>query len=108
MNNKGKFEYSATTDNAQVADYLNRIAEGLRVGTLSMAAATRTINLAPNGVFKLEIEADSNKGKGRGSIVVEISWKTAAEIPHRELEISTQLHEEEEIPEPTASDTAEA
>ena len=107
MSSKGKFQYSATTDSAQVADYLNRIADGLRIGTLSMSADTKTINLAPNGVFKLEIEADRNQGKGRGSIVVEVSWRAAVESPRSALEISTQPVEEAVTLEPTTAEAGE-
>ena len=103
MTNKGKFEYSATTDGARVAAYLNKIADGLCAGSLSMAAANQTINLAPGGAVKLAIEADSNPDRCRGSIVLAISWKAATERPESPLDISTEPHEEAIALEPVAT-----
>ena len=90
MARKGKFSYSATADSARIAEYLTKIAEGLVTGSISLAADTRVINLEPADHVKVEIEAEGSADKGRGRIVMEISWKAVTEAPAGKLEISTQ------------------
>jgi amphi-Trp domain-containing protein len=93
MSSKSRFTYSATVDRAEVAAYLNRIAEGISAGSISMAAEKQLINLAPAGEFKLSIEADSNRDRSRGSLVLDLSWKAAADHCRGALEILPELRE---------------
>ena|SRR5438874_1918529 len=95
MSNKTKFAYSATADTARVAAYLTRIAEGLMSGSVTMTAEEKTINLAPSDVVQVSIEATSNVVKGRGCLVLDISWKAGAEGTHSTLEISNQAVNED-------------
>jgi amphi-Trp domain-containing protein len=89
MTGKAKFEYNATADGARIADYLTRIAEGFASGSISLAAQSESIDLAPGGVVKLMIEADGNAATHRGSLNLTISWKAASENQQDGLEIST-------------------
>jgi amphi-Trp domain-containing protein len=89
MTTKGKFEYSATADSARVAEYLAKIAEGLSTGSISLASQNETINLAPAKTIRLAIAADGNPEKTKGSLVVEISWKSMNGNHQPALEIST-------------------
>ena len=89
MTSKARFEYTATSDSARVAEYLSKIAEGLAAGSVSLAAHSESINLTPAGVVRLTIEADGNPERSRGSITLEISWRAASELQPLPLEIST-------------------
>jgi amphi-Trp domain-containing protein len=97
LSNKAKFEYSATADSARVAEYLTRIAEGFAAGSISLAAQSESINLAPTGTVKLTIEADGNPDRLRGSINLEISWKAATDNHQNSLEISTSPRVDEAL-----------
>jgi len=77
-----ELEFSTTTRGAQVAEYLNRIADGLRQGTLTIGAAGHTVQLQPSETIRLEVEVENRVDKGKGSLQLEISWKTAS--PARE------------------------
>ncbi len=90
-----ELEFSTTTRGAQVAEYLNRIADGLRQGALTIGAAGHTVHLQPAETIRLEVEAENRADKGKGSLQLEISWKTAS--PAREsvaevLVIETDAH----------------
>ena len=99
MTNRAKFDYNAPADTGCVAEYLTRIAEGLRSGSISLTADKKTINLAPSQVVRFEIDATSSAVKGRGSLVLEISWKAVTESARGTLEISTQPVKEDDDPE---------
>ena len=101
MGDDRKFEFTATLEAAQVADYLARIADGIRGGVIRLTAGERELQLGPVEVLKLEIEAEAKPEKGKGSIELEISWKSdyaattqeAARMPsHRSVEYCTPTH----------------
>lgn len=90
-----ELEFSTTTRGVQVAEYLNRIADGLRQGTLTLGAAGQTVHLQPAETIRLEVEAESRPDKGKGSLQLELSWKLSS--PAREshedvLAIETEPH----------------
>jgi amphi-Trp domain-containing protein len=77
-----EFEFSTTTRATQVAEYLNRIADGLRQGTLTLAASGHAVHLQPGDAVRLEVEAESRPDKGTASLQLDLSWKLAS--PARE------------------------
>jgi amphi-Trp domain-containing protein len=81
-----KFHFSASVGALDAADYLYRIADGLRQGGVAFAAADRSIWLQPGELARLELSAES-KGD-RGSIELEISWKTREIVRPPTLEIT--------------------
>jgi amphi-Trp domain-containing protein len=89
MGESGKFEFAATVEAARAAEYLVRLAEGLRGGGVNLSAGESTIHLVPGTLVKLEIEAEGKPEKAQGSVAVEISWKAdkVAEVPT--LEVTT-------------------
>jgi len=90
-----KFEFLATLDVQRAADYLSRIAEGFRKGTLTLAAGGRAISLVPTSMVKIELEAESKGSEaGRGSLDLEISWKEAYVAAAETLEISVEPRQE--------------
>ena len=74
-----EFEFSTTTRGSQVAEYLNRIADGLRQGALTLGAGGHGVHLQPGEMIRLEIEAESKPDKGTASLQLELSWKVAQE-----------------------------
>lgn len=86
---EGKFEYAGQVAAEQAAEYLDRIATGIRAGHIALGAGSRRASFAPTELLKLEIEAEAKDGKG--SVALELSWKPVDEA-EPELEI---LSEEE-------------
>lgn len=84
MGKQGEFEFAGSVAAEQAADYLERIAAGLRAGQISLGAGERRLSLAPGEMLKLEVEAESEGGKG--SVALELSWKPA-DAPTPTLEI---------------------
>jgi amphi-Trp domain-containing protein len=82
-----EFEFSTTTRATQVAEYLSRIADGLRHGTLTLAASGQAVHLQPADAVRLEVEAESRPDKGTASLQLDLSWKLAspAREPHEEV-----------------------
>ena len=90
-----KFEFLATLDAQRAADYLSRIAEGFRKGTLNLSAGGRSISLVPTSMVKIELEAESKGSEaGRGSLDLEISWKEAYVAADEALEVSVEPRKE--------------
>lgn len=81
---EGKFEYAGQVGSEQAAEYLERIAAGLRLGRVGLGAGAKRTALATGELLKLEIEAESKDGKG--SLAFELSWRPADE-PAPVLEI---------------------
>ena len=81
---EGKFEYAGQVAAEQAAEYLDRIAAGIRAGHLAFGAGARRASFAPAELMKLEIEAEAEEGKG--SVAIELSWKPIDE-PAPALEI---------------------
>jgi amphi-Trp domain-containing protein len=90
----GKFEFTATLEPAQAADYLSRIADGLRRGIIGLSSAGRAIRLEPSSIVSVEIAAEAKPEKSKGSLAVEISWKAREHVTADELEITVDPREE--------------
>jgi amphi-Trp domain-containing protein len=92
----GKFEFTATLEPAQAADYLSRIADGLRRGVIGLAAAGRSIRMEPGAWVTVEIAAESKPEKAKGSLAVEVSWKARERASSDTLEVTVDPREEAE------------
>ncbi|GEM_PF-1693965 len=90
----GKFEFSATLEASQVADYLVRIADGLRRGVIGLTAGERAVRLEPTAMLAFEIEAEGKPEKSAGSIAMELSWKPEYASAAEALEITVDPREE--------------
>jgi amphi-Trp domain-containing protein len=94
MRENGKFEFTATLEPSQAADYLSRIADGLRRGVIGLSSDGRTIRLEPGGMVSVEIVAESKPEKAKGSLGLEISWKARERVSGDALEITVDPREE--------------
>ena len=72
-----EFMFSSTTEVGRVAEYLMRIADGLRLGRVSLSAPGRMVQLEPARVVRLELGAQSKPEEGKASLELEISWEPA-------------------------------
>ena len=72
-----EFLFSSTTEVGRVAEYLMRIADGLRLGRVSLSAPGRMVQLEPARVVRLELGAQSKPEEGKASLELEISWEPA-------------------------------
>jgi amphi-Trp domain-containing protein len=84
MGSGDDFDFAGTIAAEQAAEYLERLAAGIRAGRIALGAGERKLSLAPSDMLKLEVEAESEGGKG--SLAFELSWKPA-ETPPPTLEI---------------------
>ena len=94
MGDNGKFEFTATLAPEQAADYLSKVADGLRRGVIGLAAAGRSIRLEPGALLTLEIAAESKPEKAKGSLAVELSWKAREQASVDNLEVTVDPREE--------------
>jgi len=94
MGENGKFEFTATLAPEQAADYLNKVADGLRRGVIGLAAAGRSIRLEPGALLTLEIAAETKPEKAKGSLAVEVSWKAREQASVHNLEVTVDPREE--------------
>jgi amphi-Trp domain-containing protein len=94
MGENGKFEFTGTAEPAQAADYLSRVADGLRRGVISLASAGRSIRMEPGTMVTVEIAAESKPDKGKGSLAIEVSWKAREQASVDTLEITVDPREE--------------
>lgn len=89
-----KFAFSATLEAAQVADYLVRIADGLRRGVVGFSAGGEAVRLAPTAMLALAIEAEGKAEKATGHIALELKWKPEYATEMENLEITVDPREE--------------
>lgn len=94
MAQNGKFEFTATLGLAQAADYLSKVADGLRRGVIGLSAAGRAIRLEPGAMVTLELAAECKPEKSKGSLALEISWKAREQASVETLEITVDPREE--------------
>lgn len=73
MGDKREFAFEGCASPAEVADALNRIAEGLRARSLSLSLGNDEITVFPDGELAMEIEASEKKSKAK--LEIAIAWK---------------------------------
>ena len=79
---KQQLEFAGTAERDVVAEYLNRLADGIRLGAVTLTSSGQSVHLESPQRLRLEVEARHRPDKGSSSIQLEISWK--AERPARE------------------------
>jgi amphi-Trp domain-containing protein len=87
MSDKNEFEYADKLSAMEVADYLEKIAEGLKTRSLKLQGKGQAISLLPQDTLKLKVSAEAKEGKG--SIEFEISWKNEYVVGSQKLEIGS-------------------
>ena len=73
MSKRNTFEFEGAATPTEAADVLNRIADGLRAGSLSLSMGDESIAVFPDGDLALEIEASEKQGKAK--IEIAVAWK---------------------------------
>ena len=73
MGERSTFEFEGAATPGEAADVLNRIAEGLRAGSLSLSMGEDSIAVFPDGDLSMEIEASEKQGKAK--IEIAVAWK---------------------------------
>jgi amphi-Trp domain-containing protein len=91
---KSKFAFSATLEATQVADYLMRIADGIRRGVVGLSAGGESVRLAPTAMLALGIKAEAKAEKASGRIALDLIWKPEFAADGQSLEITVDPREE--------------
>lgn len=81
---KERLEFAGTAGRDQIAEYLNRLADGFRLGAVTLTAGGQSVRLESSERLRLEVEARHRPNKGSSSIALEISWKAVS--PPREAD----------------------
>jgi amphi-Trp domain-containing protein len=83
------FKYSDKMRSEQAAEYLIKLAEGIRNGHLTLQAQGHTITIVPKDIVKLEVHATSREGKGE--LELEVSWREKYVLSAQRLDVETGL-----------------
>ncbi len=75
MSKKDAIEFSDSVPPAEAAGFLEAIAKSLRQGSSLLESGDQSLGLQIGKTVKLEIEAQSDPIKGKGSIEVSLSWR---------------------------------
>jgi amphi-Trp domain-containing protein len=73
MAKRSAFEFEGAATPTEAADVLNRIADGIRAGSLSLSMGDDAIAVFPEGDLAMEIEASEKQGKAK--IEITVVWK---------------------------------
>jgi amphi-Trp domain-containing protein len=88
MSQKESLEFSANASTADVAGYLEALARSLREGRALIESGDKSLALELASPIKVELEAESDPEKGKGSIEISLSWRAAQEsVPEPSLTI---------------------
>lgn len=74
---------------AQVVEYLENLAQGLKAGLVNLEHEDQTLALEVPGVVNVEIEAKTKKGKTK--LEIEFEWRDVAES---EAEVGLSINDE--------------
>ena len=77
MSDGRTFEFESGASAAEAADILQRIADGLRSGNLSLSLGGEAVTVLPQGDLALDIEATEKKEKAK--IEITVAWTTASD-----------------------------
>ena len=80
------FKYSDRMKSNDAADYLQKLAEGIRSGNLTLQGQGHTITIVPRDHVKLEVRATQKQG--RGELELEVSWKEKYVFSAQQLDVS--------------------
>lgn len=80
------FKYSDRMKSDDAADYLQKLAEGIRSGNLTLQGRGHTITIVPKDYVKLEVRASQKHGKGE--LELEVSWKEKYVFSTEKLDVS--------------------
>ena len=69
-----RIEFCTTTEVERVAEYLSRIAEGLRAGRVFLVVSDRQVRLEPAGIVGLRLEAGRASDDGSTRLGLSITW----------------------------------
>jgi len=86
---KERLEFAGIADRDRVAEYLSRLADGLRLGAVTLSSAGQSVHLEAAERLRLEVEARHRPDKGSSSLQLEISWKTASAVREADEELLT-------------------
>ena len=86
MSSENTFEYAEKVSAKDFADYLVKIAEGFRGGSLELQGKGQAIAMTPEDSVKLEIKAKSKEDGGE--MELEISWKHECSTEEDRLEVT--------------------
>ena len=84
MSQAKSFKYSDKMKSEQAADYLMKLAEGMRAGQLTLRQG-QTIRVVPKDMVKFEVRATHKEGKGE--LELEVSWKEKYVFSAERLEV---------------------
>lgn len=94
MSEKEEFEYTDKLVAEEAADYLTKIADGLRARLLKLQGMGQMITVVPQDAVKLEVKAERKENKGK--LQLEISWKEKYAASEEKLEVSVGASPEPE------------
>jgi amphi-Trp domain-containing protein len=85
MNGNGDFTYSDRLATEQVAEYFTRIAQGIRMGNLTLRGKGSSLNLPTGQTVKMMLKSQTRPGKGK--MEIELSWKEGAPSQMANLQV---------------------
>jgi amphi-Trp domain-containing protein len=77
---KGSIEFGALVSADEAADYLEALAQSCREGSTLLESGDRSLVLEVGRDVKLELEAEADPAKGKGSIEISLSWRVAEQV----------------------------
>jgi amphi-Trp domain-containing protein len=80
-------KYSDKMGSKQAAEYLTKLADGIRNGQLTLQAQGHTITIVPRDIVKLKVHATSKEGKGE--LELEVSWREKYVLSAQRLDVET-------------------
>lgn len=83
---KQQLEFAGTAGRELVAEYLNRLADGIRLGAVTLTSAGQSVHLESPARLRFEVEARHRPDKGSSSIQLEISWKAERAVREEDEE----------------------
>jgi amphi-Trp domain-containing protein len=80
---KGSMEFTAQVSADEAADYLEAIANACREGSALLESGDKSLTIEVGRDVKIELDAQTDPVKGKGSIDFSLSWRVAeqAETP---------------------------
>lgn len=73
LTNSNEFKHESYQDSHTIVEYLKSVIEGIEKGTISMGNEKTKIDLEPQGLLKLKIEAKRKTSSSKLSL--QVSWK---------------------------------